>query len=363
MKLIQTSEYVAPGHPDKVADTISSLILDAHLRQDPNVRYALEVQLKGEHCTIAGELTTRAVIMEDEIAELAREAVAKIGYTAEYQRRFGADNTICADDLKVACHITRQSPDIAQGVDADGWGDQGIFWGMATNERKFGYMPRDYHYARLLGLNLYALARKGMLPIGLDIKTQVETQNGEPTAAIIAAPMLYDAPAKAVRTLAASLLPGIDPERVIVNGTGRYATHGPIADCGTTGRKLAVDFYGGNCRIGGGSPWTKDPSKADLALNIYARFVALRYILANPQWGKVYVGISCCIGRRDIRVTIYDQTGGQLDTRIESRPARELITDLALRKPMYAELCMNGLFTDVDAAVAGIEPLGLGLAE
>ena len=128
-----------------------------------------------------------------------------------------------------------------------------------------------------------------------------------------------------------------------MNGTGRYVAHGSVADCGTTGRKLVVDFYGGNSRIGGGCPWGKDPTKADVTLNVYARRKALegmkRYGLPSMQ-----CMISCCIGSRDIRVTLLDGENRVVETYTESNPASRVIAGLGLDKPVYAEMCRNGLF-------------------
>ena len=130
---------------------------------------------------------------------------------------------------------------------------------------------------------------------------------------------------------------------VIVNGTGRYVKHGSIGDCGTTGRKLVVDFYGGNAKIGGGSPWGKDPTKADVTLNILARDKALRY-LRERGLNEVHCSISCCIGRSEIRVSYYDGEGRCIESRIENDPPSHIIEKLALRSPGYAETCRTGLF-------------------
>ena len=120
-------------------------------------------------------------------------------------------------------------------------------------------------------------------------------------------------------------------------------THGSVGDCGTTGRKLVVDFYGGNSRIGGGCPWGKDPTKADVTLNVYARHKALeamkRYGLPSMQ-----CMISCCIGRRDIRVTLMDGENRIVEAYTESEPASHVIESLGLDKPVYAEMCRRGLF-------------------
>ncbi len=334
-KTIQTSEYCTVGHPDRMCDYIASYILDKYLGADSRSRVALEVQLKERYCTISGEITSDAPFAEEDIADFAREAIARIGYGEEYQDRFGDANTICADEVEVETHISRQSQDIAQGVNTNGWGDQGIFQGYAVDEPKFGYMPKDYHLARKLAQSIAGVCG------GLDVKTQVTLLGGEPVECVVAIPL---APGDDEGTVvdAAKALVG-EKCRIVVNGTGRYVAHGPVADCGTTGRKLVVDFYGGNSPIGGGCPWGKDPTKADVTLNVYARHKALeamkRYGLPSMQ-----CMISCCIGRRDIRVTLMDGENRIVETYTESEPASHVIESLGLDKPVYAEMCRRGLF-------------------
>jgi S-adenosylmethionine synthetase len=259
----KTSEWVSLGHPDKMADYISSFILDRYLERDPLTRYALEVQIKDNFVTLGGEITSQANFTEDELALFVKIAVAQIGYTKCYQNIWGAENTICDQDLVVTHHIGQQSPDIAQGVDNSGWGDQGIFWGMAVNDPATNFMPKDHYLARKIGQQLYDIKYAG-----LDIKTQVTLFDDEPEEIVVALPMLPKHSEQDVANAVQFCCNGKTNYKLVVNGTGKFVKHGPIGDCGTTGRKLAVDFYGGNCRIGGGSPWTKDGSKADLTLNL-----------------------------------------------------------------------------------------------
>jgi len=335
--MLQTSEWVSLGHPDKVADYISSYLLDRHLEVDPDTRFAVEVQIKSEYVTLGGEITTKAEFADHEIAELVRAAVREVGYTRAYQERWGLENTICADDLVVAAHVTRQSPDIAQGVDRDGWGDQGIFWGMATDDPMTNQMPADHYLARYIG---DSLVRSGLG--GIDVKTQVAMDGGRVRSVFAAVPQREEDDGSRLRAYLASLVP--EGAEIVLNGTGRYVVHGPIGDCGTTGRKLAVDFYGGNCRLGGGSPWTKDGSKADVALNLYARHRALRYLKEN-RLPLVYCAISCCIGRPDITLAFFDGRNEQLAEERERFGPQEAAGLLRLREPRYAELCRNGLFS------------------
>ena len=131
-------------------------------------------------------------------------------------------------------------------------------------------------------------------------------------------------------------------DNIIVNGTGKYVCHSSQGDAGTTGRKLAVDFYGGNCRVGGGSPWTKDPTKADLTLNLYARKRALDYLKAHGL-PECHVQIGCCIGRRDIIIQYFDRGMNLLDTQYESKGTSDVIAELDLDRPIYTKLVRMGL--------------------
>ena len=339
--MYQTSEWVSLGHPDKVADYISCYLLDRYLEKDPNTRFAVEVQIKDNFVTLGGEVTSEAKFYNKDIASFVREAVADVGYTAAYQRKWGADNTINADDLRVAMHLSQQSPDIAQGVNASGWGDQGIFWGMAVNSPGTNYMPADHFLAKKIGQHLYDIRYAG-----LDIKTQVTLLNGKAEEIVVAIPMLPQHSESDVITAVKHCAAGAMSEncKIIINGTGRYVRHGSWGDCGTTGRKLAVDFYGGNCRIGGGSPWTKDGTKADLTLNLYARDIALEWVKSTNSAGAIYCAISCKIGSPEILVVLFDERNNALASYTESKPPEELIQRYQLRTPRFAAMCKNGLF-------------------
>ena len=149
---MKISEYVSLGHPDKVADYISEYILDRLIEQDPKTRYALEVQIKDNFVTLGGEITTSAHSID--YISWVRQAVEAIGYTKEYCEKWGKENTIDPEALNVVLHISQQSPDIAQGVDNQGWGDQGIMFGMAVNKPETEYMPEDFYNAKELGQEL-----------------------------------------------------------------------------------------------------------------------------------------------------------------------------------------------------------------
>lgn len=359
--IVRTSEWVSPGHPDKVADGISEYILDKLLEQDPDTRFALEVQIKGYHVSLAGEITTKADVSFYDYAKWAQEAVNAIGYTKEYRDKWGYRNTICGNDLMVVSNIEQQSPDIACGVNNDGWGDQGIFTGYAELGND-NYMPMDKDLAREIGMKLYKNAKENGIG-GLDIKTQVTLNKDKMEQLIVAIPVRNDFELEEIKSMITFWLEvekGIDylpDDHIIVNGTGIYKQHGPIADCGTTGRKLAVDFYGNNAPIGGGSPWTKDGTKADLSLNLFARENAVKDLIRYTEIDSEYDGadihhvicqLCCCIGKSRIYETIklYNKEGYLIDvisTDYIVKPS-EVIKRYKLKEPIYFDLCENGLF-------------------
>lgn len=348
--MTRTSEWVSLGHPDKMADYISSYLLDRYIERDPLVRFAVEVMIKGNNVFLGGEVTCDYDFDEEDIRNFVAEAVREIGYTRIYTRDWGHDNTISCDSLNIISKITQQSSDIAQGVNNEGWGDQGIFWGMATKETVLG-MPLDHAYARSIGKSLFDNART--LKIGLDIKTQVTMERDKISQIIIAAPM-QDLP-HGIKKIRQNLLnhihdvigPKHADAQIIINGTGAYSIHGPRADAGVTGRKLVVDFYGGNCRIGGGSPWTKDPTKADLTLNLYARHLALQKLREMDDSDSIKVAISCCIGSKAIDINYFDENHALIGSEKQERSINEIIDLFNLRQPTYAKRCREGLFFDI----------------
>ena len=335
--MIRFSEYVSPGHPDKIADYISQYLLDRYIENDPLTRYAVEVQIKDNIVTLGGEISSTAHFNEADIITFVRDAVSEIGYTKEYQDRWGKENTICGDDLQVCAYISEQSRDIAQGV-PQGWGDQGIFFGMfIPNKYTYG-MPFDHHMAKCICKNLFD-SQIG----GLDIKTQVVLEDKRIKKIIVALPLLDEALKPQVEEIVRNTTPGLEKDyEIIINGTGRYVQHSSIADCGTTGRKLTVDFYGGNCTIGGGSPWTKDATKADLTLNLMARKLAIRYGIKHDC--PAYVKLACSIGSNEVDIFATDNNGVPIQSgKLVLEPER-LRTKLGLDKPIYASMCRWGLF-------------------
>lgn len=361
------SEYVSSGHPDKIADAIASYLLDEYIKHDPKVRFALEVQLKDHVCNLAGEVTSTWQPESGEIEFYVKEAIRKVGYTAEYAAKWPEGATLNADKVVVNNFIGQQSPDIAQGVDVDGWGDQGVFAGMATNEERYNYLPRDVYFAREIGKRLYRAAKVGTAPIGLDIKTLVSTTNAlNVEQVIVAAPMLPENEQEA-RSFIEKTVKEVLAERhhvcdeIIINGTGAYVVHSSVGDAGVVGRKLAVDFYGLNCPVGGGSPWGKDSTKADVTLNLAARYFSLKTLLesnrlANKPNGRAYrevfTKISCCIGKSDCIIVQTDENGNAIKNDNRKLLPSELIhkfgLDGSIRDDMFFHLCENGLFSYVD---------------
>jgi len=325
----KTAEAVSLGHPDKIADYISCYILDRMIEQDPAVKYAVEVMIKDNTVVLGGEVAGDVTLVA--AADYVRDALAEIGYTNAYAKIWGADS-IEPDKIRVINLVGRQSADIARGVMNDGWGDQGVFVGYAC--RGAGRINRELYLARKLNNAIYNAARRdGRL--GLDIKTQITLCDDEIETAIVAVPMREQTDITGLITDAL----GQRPKNIIVNGTGEYTRHASIADCGVTGRKLACDFYSTACPVGGGSPWTKDPTKADLTLNLYARWMAVEKLGENDE---CFVYLSSCIGRAELPggliKTIKDGHATYRDLLCRMSP-KNLIETMGLNRPIYTKLC------------------------
>lgn len=344
---MRTSEFVALGHPDKIADYISEYVLDRFLEVDSKSRYAVEVQIKNNFVSLAGEVTSLAKFSDEQIAQFVKMAVNEIGYDRKYQEFWGSENVVCGDNLEVVSNIFRQSPDISQGVDGGGWGDQGIFFGYAENSKEFGYMPKDHALAREIAQNIY-----DSKIAGLDIKTQVTLdRNDSLYNLVVATPCKNLSQKEKVLETIEKFVKKYEKSadfKMIFNGTGEYIIHSSVGDSGTTGRKLVVDFYGSNSAIGGGSPWTKDGTKADLTLNLFARHIAKANLIYG-DFEKVYTSISCCIGKPDIIVSIktISKNGLVKETDIQTKVSYFDLSKLyELDKPNFAKMYKNGLFYD-----------------
>ena len=337
--MIKTAEYVSVGHPDKVADFISSYLLDHLIQQDSTLKYAVEVMIKDNTVILGGEVS--GYIKIDNISEIVKNALRQIGYDERYASIW-KEKAIDINKIKVIDLIGIQSSEILQGVSQDGWGDQGVFVGYASQGDDL--LPQDLVLARKLNNALYEKARKSD-NLGLDIKTQITLdESGAISTAIVAIPMILpeDLTDFVIDTL------GQTPQNLIINGTGAYTYHSSIADCGITGRKLACDFYSTSCAIGGGSPWTKDPSKADLTLNLYARKLAKEYLKDNDE---CFIYLSSCIGKAELpSAMVKTVKNGVTQTQnisVQLKPS-EIIEKLNLRQPIFSNLCKQGpVFTDL----------------
>ena len=329
----KTAEAVSLGHPDKISDYISSYILDRMIEQDSTVKYAVEVMIKDNTVILGGEIKGN-VSLED-VNQYVVEAISDIGYTKDYSKIWG-DCAINPDKIKVINMIGQQSSEINQGVEQDGWGDQGVFVGYACQGE--GNINKELYLARKLNKALYEKALKSQ-NLGLDIKTQITLNDDKIETAIVAIPMIKQ---EDLTDFVIEVL-GEKPQNIIINATGSYTYHSSIADCGITGRKLACDFYSTACPIGGGSPWTKDGTKADLTLNIYARQLALEYLKDNDE---CFVYLSSCIGRCELPSglikIIKDGQTVTTDFFCHDKPST-IIKKMSLDKPIYAKLCRDGI--------------------
>lgn len=331
--MIKTAEYVSLGHPDKIADYITSYILDRLVEQDEFVRYAVEVMIKDNTVVLGGEVCCNLKHISWE--QYVKEALREIGYTEKYAQIWG-DKAIDINKVKVICLIGCQSCEIAQGVNNNGWGDQGVFVGYACQGE--GFINRELFLAKKLNRALYEKALHSN-NLGLDIKTQITLENSRIKTAIVAIPMLKK---EDLRSFVCDVL-GEIPEQLIINGTGNYTYHSSVADCGITGRKLACDFYSTASAVGGGSPWSKDASKADLTLNLYARKLAVKYLEDNDE---VWVYLSSCIGKSELPSAVVKSLKNGVFTEHNinvDASAQKLIKELGLNKPVFADLCRNGL--------------------
>lgn len=331
--MLKTAEAVSLGHPDKTADYISSYILDRLIEQDPKVHYAVEVMVK-DNCVILGGEVKGSVDMK-QIDLYIKEALRKIGYDERYATIW-KDFAIDINKIELINKIGLQSADINQGVEVDGWGDQGVFVGYACQGD--GLINRELWLARKLNNALYEKAKQSD-NLGLDIKTQItiDEKDGHIETAIVAVPMLKfeDLTDFICKTLQEK------PNKIIINRTGVYQYHSAVADCGITGRKLACDFYSTACPIGGGSPWTKDATKADLTLNIYARYLAIQNLKDNDE---CFVYLSSCIGKSELPSAVVRTIKNGFLTSQEllcyQKPS-QLIEFFELNRPVYAKLCQQ----------------------
>jgi S-adenosylmethionine synthetase len=335
-----TSESVSMGHPDKVADQISDAVLDGVMAQDPMGRVACETLVTTGLAIVAGEITTECYV---DIPEVVRQTIKEIGYT---DAAMGFDYETCA----VMTSIDKQSPDIAQGVDAgrglhkdQGAGDQGLMFGYACRETK-ELMPLPIMLAHRLMKQQAKVREKKILPwIRPDGKCQVTIEYADKKPKRIhtivfstqhAPDVKYEELVEGVtEAIIEPAIPAgmLDAKTIYhINPTGRFVTGGPQGDCGLTGRKIIVDSYGGKGSHGGGAFSGKDPTKVDRSASYAARHVA-KNIVASGIADECEVQLSYAIGVAQplaINVVMFGT----------------IIEELDLRRPIFKETARHGHF-------------------
>lgn len=357
-----TSESVTEGHPDKVADQISDAVLDAMLAQDERARVACETLVTTGHVVVAGEITATAHI---DIERIARRAMADIGYDA----RTGFD----ALTVPVLDIVQPQSPDIAQGVDVGGAGDQGMMFGFACTETP-ELMPAPIQWAHHLARHLSALRKDGTLDyLRPDGKTQVTVAyNGHRPVridkvlisshhadSVSLEQMRKDLMEQVVTPVLGPLGMLDDHTTLLVNPTGAFTVGGPCADTGLTGRKIIVDTYGGMARHGGGAFSGKDPTKVDRSAAYMMRYIAKNLVAAGVA-ERLEVQIAYAIGEASPLGLCVDSYGtglipeGEIVELIRAHfdltPAG-IINHLQLRRPQYLGTAAYGHFGRIDLDV------------
>ena len=362
-----SSESVGEGHPDKVADLISDSVLDACLAQDRSSRVACETMVKSNMVILAGEITTKAKLNYEAIV---RGAIREIGYVNN-------DDVFHADQVFINNYLTRQSPDISQGVDAkkvkgkktseQGAGDQGIMFGYACNETP-ELMPTPIMFAHRLGRELTKIRKSGAAPwLRPDAKSQVSVRYEddvpvEVVNVVISTQHTADVSHATIeKYLIDNVIKKVIPSRMLskkteylINPTGRFVIGGPQGDSGLTGRKIIVDTYGGWGRHGGGAFSGKDPSKVDRSAAYMGRWVAknivaaglathteiqFAYAIGHPQPVSVRVETfgTAKLGISDERIT------AAVNKVFSFKPA-DIVSQLDLLRPIYRQTTNYGHF-------------------
>jgi S-adenosylmethionine synthetase len=355
-RFLFTSESVTEGHPDKIADQISDAILDACLAQDPLSRVACETLTCTGLVVVAGEITTQAYV---DFQTLVRETVRGIGYDDALK---GFDCNTCG----VISTINRQSPDIAQGVDTGGAGDQGMMFGYATNETP-ELMPTPISLAHRLAEKLTEVRKNGKMPyLRPDGKSQVTVEydsNYRPVrvdAVVISTQHAEEVSNEQLRKeILDQVIKAVIPAELLdaktkyhINPTGRFVIGGPMGDTGLTGRKIIVDTYGGMGRHGGGAFSGKDPTKVDRSAAYMARYVA-KNIVAAGLAERCEVQLAYAIGVAEpvsVRIDTFG-TGNVGEQRLielirenfQLTP-KGIIESLNLRRPIFKKTAAYGHF-------------------
>lgn len=341
--ITRTAEHVSGGHPDKFCDQVGDRILDEALHlagDDDNVREclrtAIECLAKDNLLIVSGEANlTEEIRAQLNVSSLAREVWKQIGYGTNME------------ELTVIDHIRNQSPDIAKGegsgVDAGGAGDQGIMVGYATSETE-EMMPQEWVYARNLCFKLKQLREDNTLQwLKSDCKSQVTITEGVITSVIIAAQHAEDISPEEIEDeivtrVIKTVLPQM-PERIKINGTGKFVIGGPTGDAGVVGRKIVVDAYGPRVPVGGGAYSGKDPTKVDRSAAYMARHIAKTIVTQEVDGAKeCLVTIAYGIGQRQPEmVTAITDSGKDLSAWVREQfpdlSPGHIIERLGLRKP------------------------------
>ena len=362
-----SSESVGEGHPDKVADLISDSVLDACLAQDKTSRVACETMVKSNMVILAGEITTKAKLNYESIV---RAAIREIGYVNN-------DDVFHADQVFINNYLTKQSPDISQGVDAkkakgkktaeQGAGDQGIMFGYACNETP-ELMPTPIMFAHRLGRELTKIRKSGSVNwLRPDAKSQVSVryENDRPIEVVnvvISTQHTADvAHATIEKHLIENVIKKVIPAKLLtknteylINPTGRFVVGGPQGDSGLTGRKIIVDTYGGWGRHGGGAFSGKDPSKVDRSAAYMGRWIA-KNIVAAGLATHTEIQFAYAIGHPkpvSVRVETFgtaqlglsdDQITEAVQKVFSFKPA-DIVAQLNLLRPIYRETTNYGHF-------------------
>jgi S-adenosylmethionine synthetase len=368
-----TSESVSMGHPDKVADQISDAVLDHCLKHDPMSRVACETMVTTDLAVVAGEITTGAPLSKANVDKIVRDVIAEIGYT---DPKIGFAASTC----DVQCKLHAQSPDIAQGVDVGGAGDQGMMFGFACDETPT-LMPLPIYLAHRLVERHAELRASGKLKfLRPDAKSQVTVEYDGDGAPVRIRTVVFStqhdesaidtrdgkkrfsnaAREELINHLILPTLQREAPEldrtniEFHINPTGMFLEGGPHGDCGLTGRKIIVDTYGGRGRHGGGAFSGKDPTKVDRSAAYMARYIA-KNIVAAGLAKQCEVQLAYAIGHPDplsIWVTTNDTiVEGLTEDRLISLirehfklTPRGIIETLELRQPIYFETARHGHF-------------------
>ena len=356
-----TSESVSKGHPDKVCDQISDAILDEILRKDKTARVACETYITRGLVIVGGEITTRTWV---DVEQIARDVIKDIGYD---NAEFGFNGNTCA----VVNVIGKQSPDISQGVDVGGAGDQGLMVGYAVNETP-EYMPLSLVLSHEILKKLESVRKSKKLDyLGPDAKSQVtvEYKDGKPmridtvvlstqhTEKILdkSGNQITEKSKKEIAD--AAIWPVVKKwadknTKIYINPTGKFVIGGPQSDTGLTGRKIIVDTYGGRCPHGGGAFSGKDPTKVDRSAAYMARYIAKNIVAAKLARERT-VQIAYAIGREE-PVGFYVDTDGtgvlsdeklaKIARKVFPLTPRGIIEHFKLRNPIYRQTAAFGHF-------------------